>query len=244
MRRIILLLLAAVCLSGQTISQMLIPDKMIIGATLNGPSNVAINNTMQEPKEKKSVLLAVVSSLIIPGLGELYAGSFETGKYNTIAEGGIWLTYAGFRLHGNWLRQDAHLLAEEHAGADFNGKDDQFDVNIGNFLTTDAYNLTKLRNREYALVYTDSRYSWQWDSDLNRARFKDLRIGSDKAYNDAKFVIAAAVINRLISAFSAGRAAAAYNRSIAEDSRIQIRSFMMSDGARVSGIGLVLLAEL
>ena len=41
------------------------------------------------PESKKSVMLAVVASLIVPGMGELYAGSFETGKYYLIAEGGL-----------------------------------------------------------------------------------------------------------------------------------------------------------
>lgn len=245
MKRTFIVVLTAMFAFGQAFSQMRISDNIRGENDGSRSSQETIDDLMAGSKEKKSVFLAIVSSLVIPGLGELYAGSFQTsGKYNMMAEGGLWLTYAGFRLHGNWLRQDARLLAVGHAGTDFSGKDDQFDVNIGNFTSMDEYNQTKLRNREYDLVYSDSRYNWQWDSDVNRARFKDLRLSSDKAYNNAKFVIAAVVINRVISAFSAGRAAAAYNRSIAADSRIQIRSFIMGDGLRVDGIGLALTAEL
>jgi hypothetical protein len=244
MRRTLVLLLATFCACSQGFSQSLISNGTIGGEATSRAAKETIDNLVQESKEKKSVLLAVVSSLILPGLGELYAGSFQTGKYNMLAEGGLWLTYAGFRLHGNWLRQDAQLLAVEHAGVDFSGKNEQFDVNIGNFMTMNEYNLAKLRNREYDLVYANSRYNWQWDSNLNRARFKDLRIGSDNAFNNAKFVIAAVVINRVISAFSAGRAAAAYNHSIAADGRIQIRPFMTSDDSGVSGFGLALTAKL
>ncbi len=244
MRRLIVVSLAMVCLFSQTFSQRSIANAMLIKETSDRAQKQAIDDLVQGSKERKSVFLAIVSSLVLPGLGELYAGSFETGKYNMIAEGGLWMTYAGFRLHGNWVRQDAQLLAEQHAGANFSGKNDQFDVNIGNFMTLDDYNLTKLRNREFDLVYSGSQYNWQWDSDINRTHFKDLRLSSDKAYNNAKLLIAAVVINRIISAFSAGRAAAAHNRSIASDSRIQIRSFMLSDGSRVSGLGVALLAEL
>jgi TM2 domain-containing membrane protein YozV len=122
------------------------------------------NLDLTAPTEsKKSVFLAVVASLIVPGAGELYAGSFETGKYHLIAEGGLWLTYYGFRLHSNWLGQDARTFANQHAGANFDNKDDQYLVNIGNFNNTGEYNETKMRNRESDFVYLTEQYNWQWD---------------------------------------------------------------------------------
>lgn len=167
-----------------------------------------------QPIPFKSVTLAVVLSALVPGTGELYAGSFETGKYAMMAEAAIWITYAAFYTHGNWVRQDARLFASEHAGANFGSKGDQFDVDIGNYLSANDYNQAKLRNRENNLLYTDPSYNWQWDSDADRSSFKTARIRSDEIYQNAKFVIAAAVVNRIFSAFSAGRSTAAYNRRI------------------------------
>jgi hypothetical protein len=189
-------------------------------------------------ESKKSVVLAIVASLVLPGMGELYAGSFESGQYNLIAEGGLWLTYSGFRIHANWLQQDAQNFANQHAGADFNNKDDQYSVNIGNFNTTDEYNQTKLRNRDYDAVYTASQFTWQWDSDAHRTQFKDLRIRSGEIKNNSKFIIAAVVINHLYSAFSAGRRAAAYNKSFSMMDNIEIQTFTLNNGTRVVGIGL------
>jgi hypothetical protein len=189
-------------------------------------------------ESKKSVVLAIVASLVLPGMGELYAGSFESGQYNLIAEGGLWLTYSGFRIHANWLQQDAQNFANQHAGADFNNKDDQYSVNIGNFNTTDEYNQTKLRNRDYDAVYTASQFTWQWDSDAHRTQFKDLRIRSGEIKNNSKFIIAAVVINHLYSAFSAGRRAAAYNKSLSMMDNIEIQTFTLNNGTRVDGIGL------
>jgi hypothetical protein len=187
---------------------------------------------------QKSVLLAVAASLILPGMGELYAGSFESGKYNLIAEGGLWLTYSGFRMHAHWLQQDAQTFASQHAGANFDNKDDQYSVNIGNFNTTDEYNQAKLRNRETELVYTADQYKWQWDSDVDRAQFKDLRIRSGEVKNNAKFFIGAIVVNHLFSAFSAGRKAAAYNKSLSLIDKIEIQPFTLNSGTHVDGIGL------
>ncbi len=92
------------------------------------------------PIPVKSVTLAVVFSALIPGTGELYAGNFETGKYAMMAEAAIWITYAAFYTHGNWVRQDARSFAAERARTNFNSKSDQFDVNIGNYLSIDEYN--------------------------------------------------------------------------------------------------------
>jgi hypothetical protein len=162
----------------------------------------------------KSVTLAVVLSTLIPGTGELYAGNFETGKYAMMGETAIWITYAAFYTHGNWVRQDARSFAAARARTNFNSKGDQFDVNIGNYLSIDDYNQAKLRSRENDLLYTDPSYYWKWDSDADRITFKNARIRSDEIYQNTKFVIAAAVVNRIFSAFSAGRATAAYNRKI------------------------------
>jgi hypothetical protein len=42
-----------------------------------------------------------------------------------------------------------------------------------------------------------------------------MRIRSDEIRNNSKFIIAAVVINHLLSAFNAGKKVAAYNRSLA-----------------------------
>ena len=194
-------------------------------------------------ESKKSVVLAVVASLILPGMGELYAGSFESGKYNLIAEGGLWLTYSGFYMHANWLQQDAQKFANQHANANFDKKDDQYSVNIGNFNTTDEFNQAKLRNREYDLVYTTDQYKWQWDSDANRTQFKDLRIRSAEIKNNAKFIIGAIVVNHLLSAFSAGRKAAAYNESLSMLDKIEIQTFTLNSGTHLDGVGLSISAK-
>jgi hypothetical protein len=187
---------------------------------------------------KKSVVVAVAASLILPGMGEWYAGSFESGKYNLIAEGGLWLAYTGFRMHANWLQQDAQTFANQHAGANFTNKDDQYSVNIGNYISIDEYNQAKMRNRENDLVYTADQYQWQWDSDVNRAQFKDLRIRSAEIKNNSKFIIGAIVVNHILSAFSAGRKAAAYNNSLSMIEKIEIQTYALNYGTYIDGIGL------
>lgn len=165
-------------------------------------------------KGTKSVMLAIGASLLLPGLGEYYAGTFSSsGKYALTAEGVIWVTYTAFQMHGTWLKDDARSFAMDRAGVSFDGKDTQFEVDLGNFMTVQDYNETKLRNRQTQLLYADPSYSWVWSNDDDRVAFKDQRIRGDRILEASKFIIAAAVVNRLISAFSAGRAAASHNRA-------------------------------
>jgi hypothetical protein len=210
-----ILMIAALELSSQTKVQQSLLRQSDVASTQVSTNPRMIEDVRQE--SRKSVTLAVVLSAILPGAGELYAGNFESGKYSLIAEAGIWLTYGGFQTHGNWVRQDARLFAAQHAHANLNSKDDKFDVDIGNFISQSEYNDARLRNREYDLMYTDPSYNWHWDSDNNRSQFKNERIRSDEIYQNARFVLIAAVVNRVFSAFSSGRAVSANNRRILMD---------------------------
>src|SRR5512143_179554 len=89
----------------------------------------------QLPEGKKSVGLAALYSLALPGMGELYAGSFSSGKYFLVAEGLLWLTYAVFQVRADALRDDSRAFAVAHAGITLQGKNDQYFVDIGNFVS-------------------------------------------------------------------------------------------------------------
>ncbi len=195
-------------------------------ARSNSLSTLVIN---EKQEEKKSVLLATLFSLILPGIGEYYAGNFEYGKYQLAAEGALWVGYIGMTSYSSWLIADAHSFAGEHSGAAMRGKDKRFEVNLGNFLSMQEYNEAKLRNREYSLVYTNPEYQWNWDLDENRNKFRSLRIRSDEFRDNAKFLIGGMVLNRLISAFSAGRSAARLNRSDDEEDKWNVSSMIKPD---------------
>jgi hypothetical protein len=180
---------------------------------------------------KKSVGLAALYSLLIPGAGELYTGAFgSSGKYFTAAEGVLWLTYAAFDVYGNSIRNDSRAFAVAHAGADVSDKNDQFFVDLGNFMNTAAYNDKKLRDREADKLYDPAAgYAWQWDNDASRSTFRDRRVASDNMYNNRKFVVLAVLVNHVASAINAARAAIAHNKEV--DNSLGDLQF----GARVLG---------
>jgi hypothetical protein len=164
---------------------------------------------------RKAVGLAALYSLLLPGMGELYAEGFSSGKYFLMAEGGLWITYALFEIHGNDLRDGARAFAAARGGVTVNGKDDQFFVDIGNFLSMDDYNDKRLRDREPERLYSiEGGQYWLWDSEDSRLTYREQRIASDRSYNNRKFVGAAILVNHVISAINAARAAIAYNNSL------------------------------
>jgi len=163
----------------------------------------------------KSPALAAVYSLLLPGMGELYAGSYSSGKYFTIADGVLWLTFIAFELHGNALRDDARAYSAARAGVITTGKDDQFFVDVGNFMNIDDYNQKQLRDREPDRLYDPALgYAWKWSSNTDRLVYRDQRVASDNMYNNQKFVIAGLIVNRVVSAINAARAAVAHNNAL------------------------------
>ena len=166
---------------------------------------------------KKSAGLAAVYSLLLPGMGELYAGGFDSGKYFLIADGLLWLTFAAFEVSGNTLQDDARAFAVSRAGVDPTGKDDQYYVDIGNFLNITEYNEKQLRDREPEQLYDPAAgYAWAWDSDASRATYREQRIESETMYNNKKFVVAGLIANRVASAINAVRSVIAYNDALDE----------------------------
>lgn len=192
---------------------------------------------------KKSVATAVLYSLLLPGMGELYAEGFDQGKYSLIAEGGLWLTYASFRQYGAWLRNDARQFAAVHSGAQIAGKNDQFFVDLGNFGNTYEYNEKKLIDRSPERLYdVHAGYYWQWNSDGNRSAFRTMRVSSERVLNNSKFIIGAIVVNHIVSAINAARLVRLYNQRQDEDLGMWwLESSLMHSGAKPDGIKLSLM---
>lgn len=169
----------------------------------------------QDAPGRKSVGLAVIYSLLVPGMGELYAGGFGSGKYFLGAEGLLWLTYAAFDIRAGALRNDSRSFASVHAGASPSGKNDQFFVDVGNFMTLADYNDKKLRDRDELKVYDPALgYAWSWDTNASRSAYRDMRVRSEEVYNNRRFVVAAILINHMASAINAARAAISHNKDV------------------------------
>lgn len=192
--------------------------------------------------KKKSPALAALYSLVLPGLGEHYAeGWTGTGKFLSGFEGLLWLGYAGMSVYGNSLKDDALSFAAAHAGANVAGKDDQFLIDLGNFNTTQEFNEVRLRDREPGRLYdVNAGFGWQWDSDANRSLYRERRISGEEMLNNRKFIVAAIIVNHLVSAINAARIAISFNKNVNEQmGELQIRADVMGGYSNPHGLMVV-----
>lgn len=193
--------------------------------------------------EKRSPMTAVLYSLLLPGMGELYADGFDEGRYSLIAEGGLWLSYYSFQQYGDWIQKDSRNFAAVHAGAQIDGKDDQYFVNVGNFNDSYEYNDKKLRDRELERLYdVNAGYAWKWDMEANRREFRAMRVSSERVLNNSQFIIAAVVVNRIVSAINAARLARLFNQRTNDAlGSWWLESSLIESGQQIDGVRLSLI---
>lgn len=188
---------------------------------------------------RKSVGLAVLYSLLLPGMGELYAGDYGSGKYLTAVEGALWLTLGAVDVHARSLEDDARSFASQHAGFEIDGKNDGYFIDVGNFNSVYDYNEQVLRDRDaYKLYDPLSSDYWMWDSELNRSLYRDQRVSSDQMFNNTRFVVAAIAVNHVLSAVNAARLVISGNRSNEGGSGVEIGARILGSVARPHGIAL------
>ena len=189
--------------------------------------------------EKKSPALAVVYSLLLPGMGELYVGNYSSGKYFTIAEGVLWVALGSVQWYATWLQDDARNFATQHANVVQEGKDGQYFIDIENANNVYEFNEAVLRTRNIFRVYDpNSSYYWKWDNDVNRAQYHSYRVSGDNMFNNTQFIAAAIATNHLISAINAGRMAISHNNEANESGRLDIHADVMSPLGYPDGIKL------
>ncbi len=202
----------------------------------------------EEAGKKKSGFLAAFYSLLLPGMGELYAGDFSRGEPNLIADGAMWLGFAGLNYAAGWTRRDGQTFAAEHAGVNTAGKDDQYFVDIGNFIDIHEYNQKKLRDKTINILYNEDPAAgmyWKWDSDANRAVYHDTRVRADQLSNAGRFVIVGLIANRIWSAIRAATMAGDYNKGLLTEavSRVDIGATAAAWPAGERGMQLALRAR-
>lgn len=191
----------------------------------------------KSPGEKKSTALAVMYSLLLPGMGELYAGDFGTGKYFTMVDGALIVALISFDRYANWLKDDSRQYAATHARSAVDGKDDQYFSDIGDFETVYDFNEAVLRDRQPQKLYNpNSDFYWSWDSPANREQYRAIRVNSDDRFNDTRFIVAAIGVNHLVSAINAARLAVRHNKSVEEGQLIDIHADVIGGIAHPAGI--------
>ncbi|MGB5289158.1 MAG: hypothetical protein WBN42_11770 [Ignavibacteriaceae bacterium] len=166
---------------------------------------------------KKSVGLGIIYSLLLPGMGELYADAYDVGKYFTIADGVLWGTFIGMNSYASWQKDNYQTYAASRAGVDNNNKDADYYARIGEYTSIETYNDQKALERNFIEMYDDDKYFWKWNSTEERRTYRDMWTSSEQTSNDIRFVVGGLILNRVASAINAARLVTSYNKRLAEE---------------------------
>jgi hypothetical protein len=174
-------------------------------------------NLYHSSDEKKKVGLAIFYSLLLPGMGELYADGYSSGVYFTIADGVLWSSLLGMNIYGNWQENRYKSFAEVYAGVNPSGKDKDFYANIGAYLSIDDYNTEKALERDFKAMLDKDKYFWQWNSVEQRRTYRAMWLSSEETFNNIRFVVGGLILNRILSIINAVRLTSKYNKKFQQD---------------------------
>jgi hypothetical protein len=157
---------------------------------------------------------AVLYSLLLPGLGDWYAGRKDRAKTFFIVDAALWTSFIVFQVQGH-RREDAYKqMAVDMAGVTSTGHSDDFYSEIGAYDNSGDYETIFKQDHRIDIwpevgyealesYYLENRVSdfeeWAWANSEQRIDFRQLKTSSKNAYRRSKYVIALAVANRLVA---------------------------------------------
>jgi hypothetical protein len=176
-----------------------------------------VNLSYDYNSEKKSVGLGIIYSLLLPGMGELYADAYNIGKYFTIADGVLWGTFIGMEVYSNWQENNYQTYAAANAGVNNNNKDADYYSTIANYTSVFSYNEEKALERNYDEMLNPETSFWKWNTTAERQTYRDMWTSSEQTSNDIRFVVGGLILNRIASAVNAARLVTAYNNKLKDE---------------------------
>jgi hypothetical protein len=178
-------------------------------------------DTDRPPSEEPSMTRAILYSLLLPGLGDWYAGEKNRAKIFFIADATLWVAFFAFQIQGHELEDGYKEFAATYAGLSSTNHSDDFYSTMGQYDSSDDYEASFKMDSRLDLwpdvgydaldrYYLDNRLAdfeeWGWDSFEKRVDFRQQRSSSRVAYRRSGYVLAAAALNRVIASLFAYQA--------------------------------------
>jgi hypothetical protein len=173
--------------------------------------------TFSFERTKKNPGLAILYSILLPGMGELYAEDYSSGKYFTVADGALWGILIGMNTYAGWQKDRYEAYAVTNGGITTSGKDAAYYATIGDYSSINQYNDAQALNRDFGSMYNAETHYWSWPSTEQRKTYRGMWTASEQTYNDIRFVVGALIVNRIVSAINAVRLVSAYNKNLQND---------------------------
>jgi len=159
---------------------------------------------------------SMLKSVVFPGWGELNEYNIlskdnnlesvkyikDRARYIMLQESSLWIGFYAFQNLAVSYKNDYRLLGKSNAGVSWDGKNDLFAANVGNFNNLEEYNAYKLLTGQYDDAYLEDGYDWDWqDNNNNRLKYDRTRNKSEKYDKIKTYLTAGLIINRVISTF-------------------------------------------
>ncbi len=167
--------------------------------------------------KKKNRGLAIIYSALLPGMGELYADGYSSGKYFTAADAVLWGSLIGVTAYANNQEDSYRSFAETFGGVTLSGKDDKYFADIGNYIDIYEYNHLKDLERNFDEVYNEESHYWKWSGQAQRSEYRDMWKSSETADNTTRFIVGALILNRVASVINAIRLVNAHNNNLKKE---------------------------
>jgi hypothetical protein len=158
---------------------------------------------------RKSGILAMAASIVLPGLGQQYLGQKEHALAYFSAEALFVFGAVSCNFNSSQIFNNAKAYAWEHANvAGGAGADASFWQNMRYYDESDGMNQSIARgyNKEQELInrsqekdYLTPNLQWRWDDPSNRKTYGTFLDKSHSYQIAASFLIGAMVLNRLVS---------------------------------------------
>lgn len=168
----------------------------------------------------------LLRSLTVPGWGQATLGRRRSAAVFGVTEIGAWTAFTAFRVQQQLRQNTFQRTARLHAGIELRGRDEEYFRTVGNYLSSEEYNLFVVARdaanlylgdpnnpdmagyRAYIAEHSISgANAWTWADIESLLRYREQRKDAQRAGLRANTALAVAIANRLVSALHAARLA-------------------------------------
>lgn len=187
--------------------------------------------------EPLSLRNAALYSLLMPGMGEMYAGRTLKGSIFMSVEVGLVLSWFRFSQERDWAVDSYKQMALTYAGLPDGSPNDLYQM-AQDYISSDVYNDKVIQDaRNYFLLYQNDPEAyqayldanlytgdetWHWSSERTWHTYKDERVRKQDMEIYANMMIGTMLLNRLISVIDAVITVRNINRESRNTSHIHV----------------------
>lgn len=191
--------------------------------------------------ETKSVALAMLSNVLVPGLGQKYLGN-ERKAFSFFAIEAVAVLGTIFsKQYSNKIYSNSRAYASSYAGTRSNrGSKDEYWKNIAieEYSSINNYNYIQELNRSPEKKYINDDDYWAWGSEEAQEKYRDMRETASKLQVTSSFFLGAMILNRAVSMIDGRISARRYNESV-----FSTISFVPKNSVSGEGAGIALVKQ-